>query len=150
MGFSLSLYKLISCIIHWIVCVLADLNFIWTLTQNNCVLSSCTKEVHIWIGLLCIIFWVIWWKNMSFWKRIAFNYFFQKIGTFGYDCHIGRCTLIGLHSADNMNLKIFYGIRYGFPTFLILVSYSILGSYVLMKRRSIKKLRYFVENIDLF
>ena len=57
--------------------------------------------------------------------------------------------LIGLHSADNMNLKIFYGIRYGFPTFLILVSYSILGSYVVMKRRSIKKLRYFVEKIDI-
>ena len=28
-GFFLSLFKLISCPIHWIVCVLAYLNFIW-------------------------------------------------------------------------------------------------------------------------
>ncbi len=53
------------------------------------------------------------------------------MGTFGYNCLLGKCDLIPIDVNKNLYPTVFvYGIGFGLPCFLTVVSYSVICWYV--------------------
>ena len=55
---------------------------------------------------------------------------FQSIGTFGYNCRIGKCDFIPLDDSTTYPRIFLYGIGFLFPGFLTTLSYIVIWWYV--------------------
>ncbi len=61
------------------------------------------------------------------------------IGTFGYNCRSGKCDLMELPDDPIDPTKLYYGVAFSIPTFIVVTSYSIIWIYVRHSSKYLKR-----------